>query len=152
MVDLPPPAAEEKERTFMFNIKHRGLFMGMMQATKTVTALTEQVLASAEGTYEAQQPQHPAPVCRCTDGMCHGAVDQSWTIVSAHSSHVLLTEYRVTIWPDLPLQERAVSSYISELLFLQRQQSHSRAAQMGTSGRYLRGGTPLLWFVINKLS
>lgn len=52
MVDLPPPAAEGKERTFVFNIKHHGLFMGMMQATKTVTALTEQVLASAEGTHE----------------------------------------------------------------------------------------------------
>lgn len=71
MVDSWPPAAEEKQHTFMFNIRHRGLFTGEVQAAK-------QRLYSQNGfgvclRYVWSTTQHLEPVYRCTHGLCHSA-------------------------------------------------------------------------------
>lgn len=97
MVDSRPPAAEEKQRTFMFNITPWGVY-GSGAGCKTATVLAEQVWSLLK----ARQCTGAPTVCVTVLG----------SLLNYHLCTVLprtlnaIKSYRL----DLPLQEKAVSS------------------------------------------
>lgn len=148
MVDYWPPAAEEKQRTFMFNIRHRGLFTGVVQAAKRRLYSQNRFNVCLRHLWSATQ--HLESVCRCTHSLCHSA-----GITSGLSS--LHTPPMSTWWnKELPpgqtrLYKKRLRHHKVET-FLSHRSCDSNTSRSRDVDRDLKGRSPPLRFAAQKRS